>query len=183
MILPLLLLPLVSFGVVAQHPGQRQTVNPPRQLSYRLVFPSTRFTQAIYVCIDTKIKFKTNHAKSLTQEIEKLCKEGIDLIKKGVDIPNDLLDDYDSRKADFENSKKEAEKAYKQWTLAVTRAKNGNGRNRSKEEIQRDYDVANQLVRELVQLKNETDGKYRDMNEKRKVLERMEEDCLRKKKR
>ncbi|KAH6591574.1 hypothetical protein BASA61_004890 [Batrachochytrium salamandrivorans] len=131
MILPLLLLPLVSFGVVAQHPA----------------------TEA---------------------------NEGIDLIKKGVDIPNDLLDDYDSRKADFENSKKEAEKAYKQWTWAVTRAKNGNGRNRSKEEIQRDYDVANQLVRELVQLKNETDGKYRDMNEKRKVLERMEEDCLRK---
>ncbi|KAH6574308.1 hypothetical protein BASA60_005598 [Batrachochytrium salamandrivorans] len=113
MILPLLLLPLVSFWCgCSASPPQRQTVNPPRQLSYRLVFPSTRFTQAIYVCIDTKIKFKTNHAKSLTQEIEKLCKEGIDLIKEGVDIPNDLLDDYDSRKADFENSKKEAEKAY-----------------------------------------------------------------------
>ncbi|KAH6577317.1 hypothetical protein BASA62_000955 [Batrachochytrium salamandrivorans] len=121
MILPLLLLPLVSFWCGCCIPNaQRQTVNPPQQLSYRLVFPSTRFTQAIYVCIDTKIKFKTDHAKSLTQEIEKLCKEGIDLIEEGVDIPNDLLDDYDRREADFENSKKEAEKAYERWTWAVT---------------------------------------------------------------
>ncbi|KAH9268997.1 hypothetical protein BASA83_008999 [Batrachochytrium salamandrivorans] len=123
-----------------------------------------------------------NKGKRLTQEIEKLCKEGINLIEEGVDIPNDLLDDYDRHEADFENSKKEAEKAYERWTWAVTYAKNDNGRNRSKEEIQRDYDVANQLVRELVQLKNETDGKYHDLNRRRKVLERMEKDCLRKKK-
>ncbi|KAH9268998.1 hypothetical protein BASA83_009000 [Batrachochytrium salamandrivorans] len=183
MILPLLLLPLVSFGVVAWDPQrqQRQTVDFSPQPSYRLVALPTRFAQAKYVCTGTNIKFKTNQAQILTQDIERLCKETIDLIEGEKCPPQAVIAEYDSHKVDYENSKKEAKYAHKQWGLAMARAKNGNGRNRSGMEMQRDHSAVNQLGHEFTQLDNEAKSKYRDLIEKWKALEAMKKDCARKK--
>ncbi|KAH6589601.1 hypothetical protein BASA50_009913 [Batrachochytrium salamandrivorans] len=108
MILPLLLLPLVSLGVVAQHPGQRQTVDFSPQPSYRLVFPPTHFTPATYVCTGSNIKFQTNHAHRLTQEIERLCEEAIEKIKKKPCPPQAMIAEYDRNGAECKRLKEEA---------------------------------------------------------------------------
>ncbi|KAH9268999.1 hypothetical protein BASA83_009001 [Batrachochytrium salamandrivorans] len=183
MILPLLLLPLVSFGVVAHNPQsqQLQTAESSTQCPYALVSPKTCFTPAKYVCTGTNIGFQTNHAHRLTQDIERLCEEAISLIEGEKCPPQAVIDDYDKHKADYKTSKKEAKYAYKQWGLAMGRAKNGNGRNRSGMEMQGERSAVNQLGREFAQLDNEAKSKYRDLIEKWEALEEMKKDCARKK--
>ncbi|KAH6577314.1 hypothetical protein BASA62_000952 [Batrachochytrium salamandrivorans] len=181
MILPLLLLPLVSLGVVAQHPGQRQTVDFSPQPSYRLVFPPTHFTPATYVCTGSNIKFQTNHAHRLTQEIERLCEEAIEKIKKKPCPPQAMIAEYDRNGAECKRLKEEAKNAYNTWNLACKHARNGNGRDRSRDEILSDHSSANQLRQEFKRLNNEAKNSCRSLTERQKALERMERYCLWKK--
>ncbi|KAH9269000.1 hypothetical protein BASA83_009002 [Batrachochytrium salamandrivorans] len=181
MILPLLLLPLVSFGVVAQHPGQRQTVDFSPQPSYRLVFPPTFFTPATYVCIGSNIKFQTNRAYVLTQEIERLCKKAIEKIERKPCPPEAMIAEYDRHSAECKRLKEEAKYAHKQWGLASEHATNDNGRNRPMEEILRDRGVANQLGQEFRRLDKEAKNSCRSLNERQKALQRMKRYCLWKK--
>ncbi|KAH6589684.1 hypothetical protein BASA50_009863 [Batrachochytrium salamandrivorans] len=184
MILPLLLLPLVSFGVVAQHPQRQQlkTAESSTQCPYTLVSPKTYFTPATYVCTGTSIEFQTNLAHRHLEDIERLCEETINLIEEEKCPPEAVIDDYNRHAAEYKRLGEEAKYAHKQWGLAVAHAKNGNGRNRSEEEKRRDRSSANQLGREFAQLDNEAKSKYRILIEKWEALEMMKKDCARKKK-
>ncbi|KAH6574311.1 hypothetical protein BASA61_004894 [Batrachochytrium salamandrivorans] len=185
MILPLLLLPLVSFGVVAQDPQsqQLQVVGFFTQCPYTLVAPPTRFTPAKYVCTGTSIKFQTDHAKSLTETIARLCEKAIERVTRKPCPPQAVIEDYNKHAAECRYFEGEAKNAYGTWSLACKHAKDDGGRNRSGKRIREERSSANCLGREFIDLDKKAEDSCRSLNEKWKIIQKMEKACVRKRER